>query len=401
MARTSGLDFSVVKRGSAHARVTEVLRGWIRDGQWAKGEFVPSERELAASLGVNRPLVHRAIVTLQSEGSLRRIGSRTQVASRWDELMERAIVVIGDFAHSAPTSRVGRSGAWVQYLEQGVMAATSQSRHNAVTIHPERLHERLVTQLIDAEPLGVVITEVLARVVSGGDVLERFAASKVPVVAYTAPEKPAPFDRVYSNHEVGAYEITKWLISQGRRRIVQMFGRPKSMFWVKRRKAGYERAMQEAGLDPLPPIEHPLIGLPRSIEDVGEQFEVGRRMLSGYLAPRLLGPEGIDAIMAEADPQAFLIAAACRLLGRKPHEEIALAGYDNVYEASPFRALEPCGPQVTMDKQNLEMGFELVSLLMDRIEGRLPPEPQDRFIDPKLVIAQFSPAGPSANGSEL
>ena len=146
--------------------------------------------------------------------------------------------------------------------------------------------------------------------------------------------------------------------------------------------------MREAGLEPLLPIEHPSIGLWRTIENVGEQFEVGRRILSGYLAPRFLGSEGVDAILGEADPQAFLIAAACRLLGCKPYEEIALAGYDNTYEHSPFLAYEPCGPQVTADKRNLEMGFELVSLLMDRIEGRVPAEPQDRLIDPRLVIVE-------------
>jgi DNA-binding LacI/PurR family transcriptional regulator len=226
------------------------------------------------------------------------------------------------------------------------------------------------------------------------EALARFAASKIPVVAYTQLEKTSPYDRVYSNHEVGAHAITQWLISQGRRRIVQVFGRPaEPIYWVERRKAGYLRAMHEAGLEALPPIEHPMIGLVRTMEDVGQQFEVGRRMLSGYLAPRLLGGEGIDAIMGEADPQTFMIAGALRLLGRKPHEEIALAGYDNVYEDSPFLAYEPCGPQVTVDKRNLEMGFEMVSMLMDRIEGRVPAEPQDRLIDPRLVIAQGSVEG--------
>lgn len=384
MTRTNDMVLPVVKRGSAHAKITETLRGWIRHGQWAKGECIPSERELAASLGVNRPLIHRAIVTLHNEGMLRRVGSQSRVANGSNELMEGSIVVIGNFGAWQASDSTHRTRAWVQFLEQGVVAAVSDFKHNAVTIHPERLNVGLVEQLIDARPCGVVVTECMSQVRQAAR--DRFAASKLPMAVYTGFERDSDYDRVYSDHEAGAYAITRWLLAQGRRRIAQVFGAESWQFWVQSRKAGYARAMREAGLEPLPAIDHPLINYPASLETAGDQFELSRHLYAGYLAPRLLCAEPLDALMAENDNQAYQLAAACRLLGCEPQRDIALAGHDNTYEDSPFKAYESCGPQVTADKRNLEMGFELIRLLMDRIEGRLPAEPQKRLVAPELIV---------------
>ena len=42
----------------------------------------------------------------------------------------------------------------------------------------------------------------------------------------------------------------------------------------------------------------------------------------------------------------------------------------------------------TVDKQNFEPGMEMVRLMRERIEGKLPPEPQTRVMPPQLVILQ-------------
>ena len=50
--------------------------------------------------------------------------------------------------------------------------------------------------------------------------------------------------------------------------------------------------------------------------------------------------------------------------------------------------LEPAGPQATMDKQNAEIGRQLVSLLVDRIEGRIVDGPVCRTVKPQLILAE-------------
>ena len=90
--------------------------------------------------------------------------------------------------------------------------------------------------------------------------------------------------------------------------------------------------------------------------------------------------------MAPSDGLIFPLAAACRLCGRQVHEDVALVGYDNYWAESPERSFDPTVPLVTVDKQNRRMGEELVRLLVDRSQGKLPAEPQDRLVQPELVV---------------
>jgi DNA-binding LacI/PurR family transcriptional regulator len=94
----------------------------------------------------------------------------------------------------------------------------------------------------------------------------------------------------------------------------------------------------------------------------------------------------VDALLLESDGLAFPVAAACRLLGRKPGSDLLLAGYDNyAIDLEWERQQEPVGPSVTMDKRNSEMGREMVRLLLDRCQGRLPVGPQVRLVAPELI----------------
>lgn len=47
------------------------LEAYILSGKFAVGERLPSERKLAQALGVSRPVLHQALVDLQSKGLLR------------------------------------------------------------------------------------------------------------------------------------------------------------------------------------------------------------------------------------------------------------------------------------------------------------------------------------------
>ncbi|MGF1635374.1 MAG: substrate-binding domain-containing protein [Phycisphaerae bacterium] len=90
--------------------------------------------------------------------------------------------------------------------------------------------------------------------------------------------------------------------------------------------------------------------------------------------------------MTATDRHALEMAEAVRRLGLTPGREIDIVGYDNSY---PFlrRKYPACPPPAaTMDKNNGQIGRALCQLLLDRLEGRLPPEPQLRRIDPTLVV---------------
>jgi hypothetical protein len=55
-------------------------------------------------------------------------------------------------------------------------------------------------------------------------------------------------------------------------------------------------------------------------------------------------------------------------------------------------AWEPTAPMITVDKLNWQIGQQLVRLLVDRAEGRLPDEPQWQLVPPKILETKVDAA---------
>jgi GntR family transcriptional regulator len=70
-------------RASLRHRIAELLRDRVQSGEYAAGAQLPSEPELARSLGVSRSSLRAALALLEAEGLLRSVhGSGTFVADR-------------------------------------------------------------------------------------------------------------------------------------------------------------------------------------------------------------------------------------------------------------------------------------------------------------------------------
>jgi DNA-binding LacI/PurR family transcriptional regulator len=151
-------------------------------------------------------------------------------------------------------------------------------------------------------------------------------------------------------------------------------------YWLTARQIGYERAMREAGLAPLPPSELPPITVPDADE---RRFRLATRTFAGHLFEPLQGAQGADALMVHTDGDALICAAACRLLGRRVHEDVTIVGYDNYWRESPLRRLTPEAPAATVDKLNRQIGAELVRVLLEH--DAAPATPILRLVKPRLV----------------
>jgi DNA-binding LacI/PurR family transcriptional regulator len=109
--------------------------------------------------------------------------------------------------------------------------------------------------------------------------------------------------------------------------------------------------------------------------------------MAGHLAPYLTGDESIDALIAVTDGEVYVLAAACRLLGKEPNKDVLLVGYDHYWEDAAEREMESVVPVATIDKRNPELGAALVQLLSERIESQSPHNaPHCRTLAPHLVV---------------
>jgi len=372
-------------------KVVQGVKRWIDEGSLAKGDPLPSERSLSAQFKVARDTVRAALDELCREGLVGDSagpGRRTRSVTRGStpgvqNVLSNIIVVIGPERRSKPGTSVRGSLETISHGAQDQIDATG---YHALVFNQSRLKESDLDHLLGQGVYGVVVTETSGQPTIAAGILERIAKQKVPMVVYGGIDTQAACDRVASDHEAGAYQLTQWLISQGRRKILMFWAWHHTQAWARARRAGYERAMREAGLEPMPEPNIILFNNPANETDPRIIFEARTRYFTGYLAPYLVGPNRIDALMAPNDGEAVMAASCCQLMGLQPRQDVLITGYDNTWADLQERTIQPIAPSATIDKQNEASGRELVQLLSDRAEGRLPADPQVRVQPPKLVI---------------
>jgi DNA-binding LacI/PurR family transcriptional regulator len=388
----------------ARARVIHYLRKRIDDGTLVAGQPLPSGRELSRRLQVNPRTVRSALETLSQEGFIRPSGPRLHIVSARNggaapaaptaavrplSLMRDAVLVLSNEPYNAddPTNDAA---------EMGAIQESRAHRLNVFALHPQNLGEATLERLRNDPPLGAVISELFATGLSSRLAAQLHGAG-VPVVVYGDAPGMAGFDRVTSDHEEGAYRLTLFLLERGCVRPRNLWvveaavidGKAPLEYWLPERRAGYERAMREAGREPLPEI---LVAASPYGESDPAIFERTARHFLGYMAEHLAAPESArpDALLIDTDWHLPLIAAACRLLGREPNRDIALVGYDNTWHQTPLRLVEPVPPLATVDKRLFEIGREMTNLLVERVRGTLPAAagPHLRRVAPEMLTRE-------------
>ena len=282
-------------------------------------------------------------------------------------------------------------------VDSGVTQALHELNMHVLGINAAHFTDAVVNDLIAGNPSGIIIGRSAGQYPHVQALLNRLTESGIPLVTTGHDSESVSSDRVISDHEAGAYMLTRWLLDRGCRRIVQLgTGRfDVTPGWVNARVAGHARAMLEMGLTPaarvnptnVDPSIKPLTTPSSQRREPNEgqaQFERRVRQVAGFVAALVLGKDPVDAIMADNDWDASLILAACRLLGLEPNKNVKVVGYDDWWDTEE-REWEPSAPLATIDKRNAEVGREAVRLMMHRVEGKLPPEPQVWRVIPRLV----------------
>ncbi len=384
---------TVIANQAPSARVDREIRQWIHDGKCAPGQRLASEMDLAASLAASRGTVRAVLLRLQAEGLIEalpgrgrkvrgRIVATTPFKTHGTVLMARTIVMLTHAPSLPPGHPEMQSGGRAELAVEAAIADAAQAvSMHLLAIHTPTLSEPEIKQVIVGRPLGVLAASAVADSDAGWKLLHRLATGGLRVVAAGNREASPPFDRVLRDHEEGAYLLACLLIERGCRRILEIGSAPDDLPWVARRTAGYKRALQEADITPLPRVH----GIVVSRDGTRENFATRVRQFAGFLAEHLLAANPVDAVMAQNDWDASVVLGACRVLGKRPNQDVLVVGYDDWWN-TPEREWEPARPLATVEKRNAALGEEMVRLLIARCEGQLPSEAQCRIIKPRLVI---------------
>ncbi len=199
------------------------------------------------------------------------------------------------------------------------------------------------------------------------------ARARVPYVLIDpAAELPSP--------EVATVGATNWagglaaghhLLGLGHRRIA-VIGGPEAMLCSRARISGYSAALASAG-----------VALDPALVRHGTFLHLG-----GYQAARELLDlaEPPTAIFAGSDEQAFGVAEAARLTGRRIPDDLSVVGFDDLPISRWF------SPPLTTVRQPLaEMGRTAAEMLSAMIEGREPHARQVELATELVVRSSTAP----------
>jgi DNA-binding LacI/PurR family transcriptional regulator len=381
--RTDTESGSALYKGIAHDLHTRIAAGAL-----APGVRLPSINALCQEYGVSSITVRAALRELVSEGALESrprsgvfVRERTPKSETKQSVgfLRNSIAVLSQLPLEPDASR---PHSWSWDIGLGASRAIREAGKHAFALHPDRFAGEEITRLADEQPIGVVFTELHPQNDRALKVARALKRRGVPVVVYGGAPELAAFDRVVSDHEEGSYELTRFMIAQGRRRILNVWTAPASGYWYARRRAGYERALAESGIEPLPDLVVPPFHMEKGTR---EGFEAGVRQMAAYLIEHFSAKRPVDALLMSTDIDALAATAACRLFDKEPNQDVLVAGYDNCWRDCALREFSPALPLVTIDKRDEEMGRELISMLLDRVEGRLPSGPQCRIRPPRLM----------------
>jgi LacI family transcriptional regulator len=180
--------------------------------------------------------------------------------------------------------------------------------------------------------------------------LRGLISPELPLVTVELEEQPLRTRHVCINIEnsKGALSATKHLIEQGYQRIGHIAG-PRDRMTARQRVQGYQKALQSAGIEPLPELTR----------------EAFPSISGGYSAAlELLRDEQPEAVFCYNDLMALGVYVAARELDKGIPKDLAVVGFDGIV-MSPI--IDP--PLSTVRIEQYELGQMAGEVVLDILQG--------------------------------
>jgi DNA-binding LacI/PurR family transcriptional regulator len=359
------------KKRPLYRSITDTLRRQLMEGNLVAGARMPALRELAKQFNVSTITVRQALRSLEQEGHL------------------HCIPGVGTFVRPNLPNRASTEQITVAFATIDIEGAfTSGVAHNVEQACQQR---GWIMQILNAQDNSDIEARNLSRIARSGvsgaiilpvgksENLEELFKLKITKFPFVLVDRVIPglkVDVVASDHQKGAYLATEHLLKRGHRQIV-MVSEPITPTPVQARVRGYEQALMDYGLTPLPEWKTCFVD--------DETRRLGRdtqRWQGGYEAamPVLTKLKPPIAVFAHNSYSGWGVSEACRKMGLNVPKDVSIICFDD----SEFtRALSP--PMSAIAQRTDEIGAKAVELLEQRLVSNNTNEPQQILIDVDLV----------------
>jgi LacI family transcriptional regulator len=271
-------------------------------------------RVLNAEPNVRPALRERVMAAVQSLGYRPNISARGLAGSR-------SFLIVA-FVDAALTLQHWRSERGNNYLDRMQLGAMVRCRANGFHLLVELIDftasqvEQEVSAVLGAlRPDGVILTPPSS---DDATVLDLLEAASTPYVRLSPEVDVERGARVFMDDVQASYELTRHLLELGHRRVGFIAGSPR--YGASRaRRAGYERAMHEAGIEIAPAW----------VTEGDFTFDSGVRCAQALLR----GPDRPTAVFASNDDMALGVMHAAADTGLVVPRGLSVAGFDDTLSA--------------------------------------------------------------------
>jgi len=293
-----------------------------------------------------------------SEQARIRVMDAAEALNYRPNLLARSLASKRSFLFGLVCAPPSPAPVYVMTIQEGILAQCESTGYNLLTktFDPGATGvSRNVLQFVEKSHVdGLIITPPLA---DDRTLTRALVDAGIAHVRISQAELVSGSCRLGTNETDISKELTNYLISLGHERIAFIKGHP-AHSGSRDRHAGYDAAMNEAGLEPAK--EHVQQGM-FSFES---GVECGTRLLSLENRP--------TAIFASNDYMAAGVVNSAHRLGIPMPDQLSVAGFDDVPVASQI------WPALTTIRQPLFRLGELATIeLTDRIANRRTGETMD------------------------
>lgn len=316
----------------------------------------PRIKDIAKRLGVSPATVSRALSDsgLVAEPTLSRIREAASALDYRPNVSARRLRTRRSMAVLMVVRDVGNPF----YLEilKGVEAAARAAGYSVLMGNTENDPGReaeYFDMLRDGHADGMIL--MTGKLPADPEFRERMPAD-LPVVVALEVIEGSGFPHVQIDNEGAAAEAVRHLVGLGHRRIAHISGPVPEILSVHRR-AGYHRAMREAGLH-----------VPTGYDVRGDYLLKGGRQACRQLFELTEPP---TAIFAANDEMAMGAIHELRQMGRDVPSDVSVVGFDDLYLSEAFYP-----PLTTVSQPRAEIGRAAMTLLLGMFSGtEAPTEP--------------------------
>ncbi len=304
-------------------------------------------------------------------------GISAATRKRVQEIIDRLGYRPSTLARSLVTDRTGtvglvvidNSNPYFSEIARGVEHVAYAEGYNVFLCNTEEDPEReldILQSLSDKHVDGVILCS--SRLDDAA--MYSALATHPHVVLVNRPANTGEIGEMLLDDAYGGYLAAQHLIASGHQAIGFLAGPPKS-FSGGQRGSGYRRALAEAGITPNPGWEQACLPI---VENGAEQ---ALNLLTEH-------PE-LSALFCYNDLVAVGALKACRQLGRRIPDDLAIVGFDDIPLADlVFPSLTTCWAP------KYELGSQAMELLLAHIHD-CAEDCANVIFQPELVIRESAP----------